>query len=152
MIYLSFYFCLKVTKKKDITDFYFNLSKNVAFGAQEAETRKSKKQQKEMTVGPSEERPQSPKSSLASEERPQSTKSSLESMELRKGHPDEASSMPEERSEPIEAKPIPDASAQAVVEQPLADQPRHDHHHKRNEDAVAAAKERFLARKRVKEQ
>ncbi|KAI8525846.1 hypothetical protein RHMOL_Rhmol13G0262500 [Rhododendron molle] len=144
-----------VTKKKDITDFYFNLSKNVAFGAQEAETRKSGKRQKEASVG-------------TSEERPQLTKSSLESTELSKGPRDEASRVAEERSEPIEAKPasriseersepieakpIPDASAQAVGEQPLADQPRRDHHHKRNEDSVAAAKERFLARKRVKEQ
>ncbi|KAE9462016.1 hypothetical protein C3L33_06065, partial [Rhododendron williamsianum] len=142
----------EVTKKKDITDFYFNLSKNVAFGAQEAETRKSGKRQKEASVG-------------TSEERPQLTKSSLESTELSKGHRDEASRVAEERSEPIEAKPasriseersepieakpIPDASAQAVGEQPLADQPRRDHHHKRNEDSVAAAKERFLARKRM---
>ncbi|KAF7119472.1 hypothetical protein RHSIM_Rhsim13G0195300 [Rhododendron simsii] len=144
-----------VTKKKDITDFYFNLSKNVAFGAQEAETRKSGKRQKEASV-------------VTSEERPQLTKSSLESTELSKGHRDEASRVAEERfepieakpasriseerSEPIEAKPIPDAPAPAVGEQPLADQPRRDHHHKRNEDSVAAAKERFLARKRVKEQ
>ncbi|KAH7853920.1 hypothetical protein Vadar_008132 [Vaccinium darrowii] len=128
----------QVTKKKDITDFYFNLSKNVAFGAQEAETRKSEKQQKEAIVS-------------TSEGRPQLTKSSLESAELRKGLRDEASRMPEDRFEPIKAEPIPDASAQDVAGQPLEDQPRRDHHHKRNEDAVAAAKERFLARKRVKE-
>lgn len=128
-----------VTKKKDITDFYFNLSKNVAFGAQEAETRKSEQQQKEAIVS-------------ASEGRPQLTKLSLESAELRKGPQDETSRMPEDRFEPIKAEPIPDASTQDVAGQPLEDQPRRDHHHKRNEDAVAAAKERFLARKRVKEQ
>ncbi|KAF7120283.1 hypothetical protein RHSIM_Rhsim13G0195400 [Rhododendron simsii] len=110
----------EVTKKKDITDFYFNLSKNVAFGAQEAETRKSGKRQKE---------------AIGAEER-------FEPIEAKP-----ASRISEERSEPIEAKPIPDASAQAVGEQTLADQPRCDHHHKRNEDSVAAAKERFLARK-----
>jgi coiled-coil domain-containing protein 55 len=128
-----------VTKKKDISDFYFNLSKNVAFGAQEAEARKSEKQRKEAIVS-------------TSEGRPQLTKSSLESTELRKEHQDETSRMPEDRFEPKEAEPISDASAQAVAGQPLEDQPRRDHHHKRNEDAVAAAKERFLARKRVKEQ
>ncbi|KAL6966788.1 hypothetical protein U1Q18_032582 [Sarracenia purpurea var. burkii] len=128
-----------VTKKKDISDFYFNLSKNVAFGAQEAETRKSEKRQKEETV-------------KTSEERPQLDKSQLESTKLRDhGHGDEVSGLPEERSESMDVKPVLDASTQAVVEQPSPDQPRRDHH-KRNDDAVAAAKERFLARKRSKEQ
>ena len=36
-------------------------------------------------------------------------------------------------------------------EQPSDSQPKPDHH-KRNQDALAAAKERFLARKKAKEQ
>ncbi|XP_028102917.1 nuclear speckle splicing regulatory protein 1-like isoform X1 [Camellia sinensis] len=125
-----------VTKKKDMTDFYFNLSKNVAFGAQDAETSKSEKQQKEETLN-------------ASEEGPQLTKLPLESTKLREEYQGEASSQPEERSESLVAKPVLDASTEAVPEQPSTEQPKCDHH-KRNEDAVAAAKERFLARKRAK--
>ncbi|KAL7174034.1 hypothetical protein ACSBR2_033311 [Camellia fascicularis] len=125
-----------VTKKKDMTDFYFNLSKNVAFGAQDAETSKSEKQQKEETLN-------------ASEEGAKLTKLPLESTKLREEHQGEASSQPEERSESIVAKPVLDASTEAVPEQPSTEQPKRDHH-KRNEDAVAAAKERFLARKRAK--
>ncbi|XP_057483393.1 uncharacterized protein LOC130770105 [Actinidia eriantha] len=127
-----------VTKKNDITDFYFNLSKNVAFGAQEAEARKSIKQQKEATA-------------ITSEEKLELTESPLESPNLRERHQGEPSSLPEERAESVDAKPAPDASTQVVAEQPSAEQPKRDHH-KRNEDAVAAAKERFMARKRAKEQ
>ena len=36
--------CLKVTKKSDLSDFYFNIGKNVAFGAKDAEVRRSEKQ------------------------------------------------------------------------------------------------------------
>ncbi|GFZ17746.1 nuclear speckle splicing regulatory-like protein [Actinidia rufa] len=128
-----------VTKKNDITDFYFNLSKNVAFGAQDTETRKSVQQQKEATTA------------ITLEEKLQLTESPSESPKLRERHQGGPSSPSEKRSESVDAKPVPHASTQEVAEQPSAEQPRRDHH-KRNEDAVAAAKERFMARKRLKEQ
>lgn len=61
---------------------------------------------------------------------------------------------PPPRKEPADtAKHVSDAppSQQASSIEPSSlDQPKRDHH-KRSEDAVAAAKERFLARKRAKE-
>ncbi|XP_057479233.1 uncharacterized protein LOC130766603 [Actinidia eriantha] len=137
--HFAYWFLDEVTKKNDITDFYFNLSKNVAFGAQDTETRKSVKQQKEATTA------------ITSEEKLQLTESPSESPKLRERHQGGPSSPPEKRSESVDAKPVPHASTQEVAEQPSAEQPRRDHH-KRNEDAVAAAKERFMARKRAKEQ
>uniref|UniRef100_A0A5B7BAA6 Putative nuclear speckle splicing regulatory protein 1 n=1 Tax=Davidia involucrata TaxID=16924 RepID=A0A5B7BAA6_DAVIN len=128
-----------VTKKKDITDFYFSLSKNVAFGAKEAESRKPEKRREEVTVD-------------TSEKAPPSTNMHMESSKVRDGHHGEASTLPEERSESIDAKPNSNASSQEkAVAEPVADEPKSDDHHKRSQDAVSAAKERFLARKRAKE-
>ncbi|XP_052202998.1 uncharacterized protein LOC127808473 [Diospyros lotus] len=127
-----------VTKKKDLSDFYFNLSKNVAFGGLDAETRKSEQEQKEAVVSTSEER------SISAE-------SHLDFTKQREGHQGGPSTQPEERSKSVDEKPVVDASTDGVAEKSSEDQPIRDHH-KRNEDAVAAAKERFLARKRAKEQ
>ena len=76
----------------------------------------------------------------------------LESSKEREEHRGETSSLPYERSESIDAKPKSNASTEGkTVAEPEVDEPKPDHH-KRKDDAVAAAKERFLARKKAKEQ
>lgn len=130
-----------ITKKGgDMTEFYFNLSKNVAFGA-EGDSKKPAKQREESKIDRSEERvppkvdPVSPKE----ENRGETSK---------------------ERSELVEAKPVLDTGKQQVSDDSLKQEesgkedvageaPATDHH-KRNQDALAAAKERFLARKKTK--
>ncbi|CAH2056556.1 unnamed protein product, partial [Thlaspi arvense] len=131
-----------VTKKSDLTDFYFNLSKNVAFGAGDAKASKPEKRQEEVTVGMSEERLPSANSHLGSTEAKEEQRGETSTSSRRK-----------EGTESGDSRPLPDAEAakQAVAEKPSSDEARRDHH-KRGEDALAAAKERFLARKRAKEQ
>ncbi|KAK7843996.1 hypothetical protein CFP56_011703 [Quercus suber] len=65
----------------------------------------------------------------------------------------ESSILPKKSIESSDKKPITNTSDQekTSAEQPSAKQPKRDHH-KRSGDAVAAAKERFLARKKAKEQ
>ncbi|XAR71328.1 hypothetical protein NMG60_11028535 [Bertholletia excelsa] len=131
-----------VTKKSDLTDFYFNLSKNVAFGAGDAKASKPEKRQEEVAVGMSEERLPSANSHLGSTEAKEEQRGETSTSSRRK-----------EGTESGDSQPLPDAEAakQAVAEKPSSDEARRDHH-KRGEDALAAAKERFLARKRAKEQ
>ena len=64
-----------------------------------------------------------------------------------------SSILPKKSVESLDKKPITNTSDQekTSAEQPSAEQPKRDHH-KRSGDAVAAAKERFLARKKAKEQ
>lgn len=132
-----------------MTDFYFNLDKNVAFGARDAELRKQEKQAElrkaekhgdEPTVATLDENGSSNTSYLQSE-----------SSRVREESCSETSIS--ERSESAEVKPVTSTTVpeNSSAEQPQAEQPK-THHHKRSEDAVAAAKERFLARKKAKEQ
>lgn len=131
-----------------MSDFYFNLGKNVAFGANEAKPRKpelrkpqnEKEKEKEVLnrVNPL---PDSlaPESSAVID-RTQDESSSREIFDSRD-------------SKPITEDTVPDTAVQETTpeKQPSVDQPISDHH-KRGADAVAAARERFLARKRAKEQ
>ena len=69
-------------------------------------------------------------------------------------HRGESSIMPKKSVELSEKKPTTKTSIElekTSAEQPSTEQPKCDHH-KRSGDAVAAAKERFLARKKAKEQ
>ncbi|XVE86844.1 hypothetical protein DITRI_Ditri18aG0067800 [Diplodiscus trichospermus] len=71
--------------------------------------------------------------------RPQDEKSSRENYES-------------QDSKPVKNDILPETAVKETSgKQPSVDQPQRDHH-KRGEDAVAAARERFLARKRAKEQ
>ncbi|KAF8395449.1 hypothetical protein HHK36_019395 [Tetracentron sinense] len=130
-----------VTKKSDMSDFYFNLTKNVAFGAEVAEYKKPKKQEEKATAD-----------TLRKEGCPStnSPRDSAREKERDQGEPFHNSGKSFESSD---VKQGPGTSLQENIEteQLLVDQPKHDHH-KRNDDALAAAKERFLARKRAKEQ
>ncbi|KAL2557374.1 Coiled-coil domain-containing protein 55 [Forsythia ovata] len=134
-----------VTKKTDITEFYFNLGKNVAFGGGVADSGKQKEKQEESVI----------RSQESPENIPLATNTSAESSRPIKRQHRETSEdrSSEEKIEKGFSEPVSDDSTQdqAAVKPSATDQPRPDHH-KRSEDAVAAAKERFLARKKVKEQ
>ncbi|KAL0460009.1 UNVERIFIED_CONTAM: hypothetical protein Slati_0628100 [Sesamum latifolium] len=141
--------------KTDLSDFYFNLAKNVAFGATEADSRKPGKQPEEVVV-------QQP----VQVSHP-ATSSDLESSRTLKSHQDETATSvsPKGKPEGQYTTPTSDTSRQDQITNgpSVSNQPTLDHqntnedavvaakdHHKRSEDAVAAAKERFLARKKAK--
>ena len=143
----------QVTKKSDLTDFYFNLGKNVAFGSNDI---RSKEPKKETEHEKPDER-HDKVSADASNQGPLAadSKSPSETSRVKERHHDEASvsrtSLESADHESVPDKPITDEKVQEnmVAETLPTDQPKHDHH-KKSQDALAAAKERFLARKKAK--
>ncbi|KAK4358546.1 hypothetical protein RND71_020775 [Anisodus tanguticus] len=142
-----------VTKKTDISDFYFSIAKNVAFGG-ESKSKKAVNHHEQEAVQTEDKTSSSADahSQMSREIKRQDHEASVSPP--RKGKTDGAADMkphsdglPEEGAE----KPAFDNGPTAVTEPAVSDQPNVDHH-KRSLDAVAAAKERFLARKRAKEQ
>ncbi|CAJ1977684.1 unnamed protein product [Sphenostylis stenocarpa] len=145
-----------VTKKKDfLLDFYSNLDKNVAYGAKDAQARKRDNQAErrvaETHEGGESHAPDDHEQRNGSDEVEHSmdkSSSPAESpTEIKIGEQGGASN-------PLDTKPIPEASSveeKSSAEQPLASQPAPDHH-KRSLDTLAAAKERFLARKKARDQ
>jgi coiled-coil domain-containing protein 55 len=151
-----------------LSDFYFNLGKNVAFGANKAELRKPEKQ---VELRKAERQPESrelekleEKCSTDTSDKGQTTDNSnppLEVSGVEEKHGGETSSLPKRSFMSSDPMPVTNTSVQEKPsgEQPPSDeqektsgeQPKHDHH-KRSGDAVSAAKERYLARKRTKEQ
>lgn len=141
-----------VTKKSDLTDFYFNLRKNVAFGAVD-KTKLKEPEGKESE----------PSSSIGDVKKPETHENEPcadreEELKPPEGHekqagaatagierPSASSAVVSDGSEVPAGMLAPDQAG----EQPPSDQPKRDHH-KKNKDALAAAKERFLARKRAK--
>ncbi|XP_075638107.1 uncharacterized protein LOC142610232 [Castanea sativa] len=149
-----------VTKKSDLSDFYFNIGKNVAFGAKDAEVRRSEKQiesKKPVKLAESREleKLELKGSDDTSDEgqSPNASNAPLKVSVMEDKHQGESSILPKKSVESSDKKPIINTSDQekSSAEQPSAEQPKHDHH-KRSGDAVAAAKERFLARKKAKDQ
>lgn len=137
---------LKVTKKSDLSDFYFNLGKNVAFGANETGPRKPEKHP---------ESKNDEKIDKSDRVQPLNDSNVPESSGVTDRTRDETSYR--ENNEPQESRPItndalPETAVQesSSAKQPSDDQPNRDHH-KRGEDAVAAARERFMARKKAKQ-
>lgn len=157
--FLGIFFLIeKVTKKGDMTDFYFNLSKNVAFGARGAEITKTvkeeKKEEKVNSKAKEEEwtKKQGKEAAVAlqiTEKGSSSSDSPSESprFAVKDGRQGETS----RPSKLLEGMTVSKTPAQDTVmsEQPMPEEPKLDHH-KRSKDAVAAAKERFLARKKGK--
>lgn len=141
-----------VTKKTDITDFYFNLAKNVAFGAGDADKEKPRKQREEAVVQP------------PRQVSPTATSTSSLSSRAGKNHQNEIEedSSLKEKSKLPQIKPVsditaqhqvttePSASNQVSLENQKENEDAAKARHKRSEDAVAAARERFLARKKAK--
>ncbi|KAK7280651.1 hypothetical protein RJT34_25717 [Clitoria ternatea] len=143
-----------VTKKKDfLLDFYGNLDKNVAYGAKDAQARKLEKRAENRVpetregVSPGGSN-QHQHSNTLDEVQPSLGNSSSPTESSREKIGDQG-----ETFDPLDTKPDPEASVEekSSDEQPSASQPKPDHH-KRTQDALAAAKERFLARKKAKEQ
>ncbi|KAM3251495.1 nuclear speckle splicing regulatory protein 1 isoform X2 [Capsicum annuum] len=142
-----------VTKKTDISDFYFSLTKNVAFGG-EGKSKKAVNHHNQ-EAAQTEEKPSSsadahPQMSREIKRQDHEPSVSPPRKERTDGVADikpHSDGLSEERTE----KPASDDGPTATTEPAVSDQPKVDHH-KRNLDAVAAAKERFLARKKAKEQ
>ncbi|CDY30559.1 BnaA04g15740D [Brassica napus] len=114
-----------VTKKKDLSDFYFNMVNNVALGArgieEKEEQRKAEKMEEEMRK--EEKKAESPEKEVLLPE-----SQDVGSSRKRKEEKDSSSKE--------EAKEAPKATTTTQ--------------HKKSEDAIAAARERFLARKKAK--
>ncbi|RDX70473.1 Nuclear speckle splicing regulatory protein 1, partial [Mucuna pruriens] len=139
-----------VTKKKDfLLDFYSNLDKNVAFGAKDSQARKRENQAEHRvpeTHGNASNQHQHGDESDEVQHSLGNSGSPADSSREKIGDLGEAS------NPPLDTKPNSEASMdkKSSAEQPTASQPKPDLH-KRTQDAVAAAKERFLARKKAKQ-
>lgn len=158
---------MQVTKKTDLTDFYFNLDKNVAFGARDVELGKQekqaelrrqekqaelRKQEKQAELRQAQKLEDEPTAAaLEKNGSPNTSRLQLEPSRVTEEHPGETSVS--QRSESPEVKPVTSTTVpeNSSAEKPQAELPK-TNHHKRSEDAVAAAKERFLARKKAREQ
>lgn len=152
---------MKVTKKSDISDFYFNLQKNIAFGAENAvksreppKQLQSEEQEKHSEVRELEKHEESANADTSNNS--QSSKQSnlpSQSAKMVEEHPEE-DFLVSNKTTPSDVSPPSLHDKTSVQEQPKhgqgEQQPKRDHH-KRSEDAVTAAKERFLARKRAKD-
>lgn len=118
-----------VTKKSDISDFYFNLSKNIAFGAKKTteSSRQVKQEDKSNTEPP------------AREIRPKmNSPSNSEKTEMADQFADFThSAARDDSSDGKEINSSPQRNT--ATEQPSAGSKEHDHH-KKNEDASAATK------------
>ncbi|KAB1228331.1 Nuclear speckle splicing regulatory protein 1 [Morella rubra] len=149
-----------VTKKSDLSDFYFHLGKNVAFGANDSETSKPEKQMDSRKVErePESREPEKLRENgcagTSDEGRPSNVLNSpLEGSKVEEEYQGKTFTEPKSSLLSSAAVAATNTSVQenSSAEQPSTEQPKREHH-KRNEDAVAAAKERFLARKRTREQ
>ncbi|CAA0836003.1 Coiled-coil domain-containing protein 55 (DUF2040 [Striga hermonthica] len=134
-----------VTKKTDISDFYFNLGKNVAYGARQVDSRIPEKQPKEQIVQVQVQTSLvaiTPKSS-AIEKINQDDDANVENYSLEGP-----------LSKSLDREQDSNGGASASEQMIPGEQKKNDEaakdHHKRSEDAVAAAKARFLARKKAK--
>ncbi|BAS89338.1 Os04g0440000, partial [Oryza sativa Japonica Group] len=157
-----------VTKKKDLSDFYFGLSKNVAFGAQTHDNTKHAKPEKldekvqdakTSKVGaevsdrsPKHKRDSGEGAETANESRSveePATTQSRDSAAARSTEKNADVSLDAPQTQtPENTQPAPQ------TQNPQNTQPAQitDEHYKRNADALAAARERALARKKAKAQ
>ncbi|KAI5021924.1 hypothetical protein ZWY2020_058654, partial [Hordeum vulgare] len=144
----------QVTKKKDLTDFYFGLAKNVALGARthdsteiaEPEKLENKGEDVQPSKSDAEGSGHSPKRRRESSVGSDKAHESRTVVELATtGSKDSTAA----RSIEKEADVSTSASQALQNAQPA---PITDEHYKRSNDALAAARERALACKRAKEQ
>ncbi|KAE9618528.1 hypothetical protein Lal_00047058 [Lupinus albus] len=150
-----------VTKKKDfLLDFYGNLDKNVAYGAQDAERRKHDRVEQRIQETHDGMNPnasnQHQHDDASNDVQHSLDNSSSPVTSSKKNVVDQGeTSNPVNRSnEPSDVKPPSSEAfveAKSSVEQSSDSQLKPDHH-KRTQDALAAARERFLARKKAKDQ
>ncbi|KAG2308388.1 hypothetical protein Bca52824_028136 [Brassica carinata] len=135
-----------VTKKKDLSDFYFNIDKNVAFGARDSEEKEAEaleEQRKAEKLRKEEKKPDSPAKEVLPESQDvgPSRKRSMEPQEE-----EEEQGASEEKKIGSYVTEEKDSSTKGEAKEA----PKAIIHHKKSEDAVAAARERFLARKKAK--
>lgn len=140
-----------------MTDFYFNIGKDVGFGARSIDLKKPEKhpESKKAENHPESVKPEDAAAAALPGSRPlldPGFRAESSRVQEQIKTPDFSTS----ESEDVHAQRFPDIPVQektsvAASAEPLpAEQPKRDH--KRSQDAVAAAKERFLARKKGKEQ
>lgn len=145
-----------VTKKKDfLLDFYSNLDKNIAYGANDAKGKKHEDQAEARIPEKRQAMAADPLNQPQNDDALERAQQSLSNSSCgQRNTGEEETSNPSDRSiEPSDTKPNHEASLEgtAPANQSSASEPKPDHH-KRTQDALSAAKERFLARKRAKEQ
>jgi len=136
-----------------LLDFYSNLGKNVAYGAKDAQARKLDNQAENRVAESHEGESHAPNDHEKRNESDE-VQPSLDNSTSPVESPTEKIGEQGEASNPLDTKPNPETSSveeKSSSEQPSASQPKPDHH-KRSLDALAAAKERFLARKKAKDQ
>jgi len=141
-------FLVQVTKKNDLSDFYFSLNKNVAFGAQLEESTKPSNQEGAA------DQTQGIKVSARTETTTHSSQGDKDHVQAGRhfraqsqiGDASTTSEMAVENStSPQETDRKPDE----IEEEPPKQRAEV---YKRTEDAVAVARERYLARKRARNQ
>lgn len=155
---MHFHICLicfgfQVTKKSDLTDFYFNLGKNVAFGSDDIRLKELEKETKPEKSDDTDDKLSADASNLGPPRA--DPKSPLETLGVKERHQGETS-VSRTSLESADHQPVPDKTdIEEKIQENLAagkhsaNEPKHDHH-KKSQDALAAAKERFLARKKAK--
>uniref|UniRef100_A0A0A8Y937 Pco097918 n=1 Tax=Arundo donax TaxID=35708 RepID=A0A0A8Y937_ARUDO len=139
-----------VTKKKDLSDFYFGLQNNVAFGAQTHDNTKHANPQK------SDNKPDDTKTSSfdaeVTDHSPKRRRESSVGSERAKSVEEPSANRPRDSTTAISTEKNDNVPSNAS-QTPQNTQPAKitDDHYKRTDDALAAARERALARKRAKE-
>ncbi|CAF1862956.1 hypothetical protein Bca4012_033325 [Brassica carinata] len=137
-----------VTKKTDLSDFYFNMEKNVALGArgieEKEEQRKAKKLEEE--IRKEEKKADSPAEEVLLPESQDVGSSRKRSME-----PQEEEEEKDASEKKIGSDVVPEEKDSSTKEE-AKEAPKETTtiQHKKSEDAIAAARERFLARKKAK--
>ncbi|XP_009140787.1 nuclear speckle splicing regulatory protein 1 [Brassica rapa] len=139
-----------VTKKKDLSDFYFNMVNNVALGArgieEKEEQRKAEKMEEEMRK--EEKKAESPEKEVLLLPESQDVGSSRKrSMEPQEEEEEKDASEKKIGSDVVTEEEKDSSSKEEAKEAPKATTTTQ---HKKSEDAIAAARERFLARKKAK--
>ncbi|EOA27522.1 hypothetical protein CARUB_v10023661mg [Capsella rubella] len=148
-----------VTKKKDLSDFYFNIGKNVAFGARDIEAKEAEMLEEQRNAEKLEEQREAEK---LGERRKEETSKERKRKSPEKEETPESGDIRSSRTKSIE----PQEAEQAVSEKKMGSGDTEERHSsieeapkevqkasndpKKREDAVAAAKQRFLARKKAK--
>ncbi|XP_065050390.1 uncharacterized protein LOC135680437 [Musa acuminata AAA Group] len=134
---------LNVTKKSDLSDFYFGLGENVAFGAQSEDATKWKEQKPPGGTsavpehGPTEKNAQTDYTQDTEKDDTQAKTSS---------HTQKNSEQAAElTTSDVTVKDYDDGDKLAAVD-------RSTERYKRGDDALASARERFLTRKRARQQ
>ncbi|CAH2060924.1 unnamed protein product, partial [Thlaspi arvense] len=141
-----------VTKKKDLSDFYFNIGKNVAFGARDVEAKEAERLEEQRKVEKleelrkeetkTEEKTDSPEKEVS----PESGNTGSSSMKRKSVEPQEEKQAASEKKIGSDAAEERDSS----IKEAAKDAPKATYQHKKSEVAIAAATERYLARKKAK--